>query len=205
MIRLPRRPLATDDPTTGLDPDQRTQALTGDSSKPTQTAPDQFPGRRRWTTLTPLYPRAPVGTGPTGCSPSSSAENPGNGHAHAIWAPTAPSPPLKVRPPLTTGSCCGRDRGTQTFADGASRYRRPITKNLFNGNWSTPLGHQPQFTVFRNELQAGHHSTMPTHAIDLLWRRARRRNPIDSDATARFSRPLVLWAYQEARVSASDT
>ena len=190
-IWLPRRPLATDDPTTGLTRTSRTQALNRRLIETTPTAltsllavdvahPDAL--------IRALWDRADW-------LPTVITENPGNGHAHAIWALTAPVATTEYahRRPLALAAAV--TEGLRRSVDGDPAFGGLITKNPLNGNWSTHW--VTSHTYGLNEL-AGH-----LDDADLMppasWRRARRRNPIGLGRNCTIFETARTWAYREAR------
>lgn len=190
-IWLPRRPLATDDPTTGLTRTSRTQALNRRLIETNPTAltsllavdvdhPDAL--------IRALWDRADW-------LPTVITENPGNGHAHAIWALTAPVATTEYahRRPLALAAAV--TEGLRRSVDGDPAFGGLITKNPLNGNWSTHW--VTSHTYGLNEL-AGH-----LDDADLMppasWRRARRRNPIGLGRNCTIFETARTWAYREAR------
>lgn len=190
-IWLPRRPLATDDPTTGLTRTSRTQALDRRLIETNPTAltsllavdvdhPDAL--------IRALWDRADW-------LPTVVTENPGNGHAHAIWALTAPVATTEYahRRPLALAAAV--TEGLRRSVDGDPAFGGLITKNPLNGNWSTHW--VTSHTYGLNEL-AGH-----LDDADLMppasWRRARRRNPIGLGRNCTIFETARTWAYREAR------
>lgn len=190
-IWLPRRPLATDDPTTGLTRTSRTQALDRRLIETNPTAltsllavdvdhPDAL--------IRALWDRADW-------LPTVITENPGNGHAHAIWALTAPVATTEYahRRPLALAAAV--TEGLRRSVDGDPAFGGLITKNPLNGNWSTHW--VTSHTYGLNEL-AGH-----LDDADLMppasWRRARRRNPIGLGRNCTIFETARTWAYREAR------
>ena len=190
-IWLPRRPLATDDPTTGLTRTSRTQALDRRLIETNPTAltsllavdvdhPDAL--------IRALWDRADW-------LPTVVTENPGNGHAHAIWALTAPVATTEYahRRPLALAAAV--TEGLRRSVDGDPAFGGLITKNPLNGNWSTHW--VTSHTYGLNEL-AGH-----LDDADLMpptsWRRARRKNPVGLGRNCTIFETARTWAYREAR------
>lgn len=190
-IWLPRRPLATDDPTTGLTRTSRTLALDRRLIETNPTAltsllavdvdhPDAL--------IRALWDRADW-------LPTVVTENPGNGHAHAIWALTAPVATTEYahRRPLALAAAV--TEGLRRSVDGDPAFGGLITKNPLNGNWSTHW--VTSHTYGLNEL-AGH-----LDDADLMppasWRRARRRNPVGLGRNCCLFETARTWAYREAR------
>jgi len=190
-IWLPRRPLATDDPTTGLTRTSRTQALNRRLIETNPTAltsllavdvdhPDAL--------IRALWDRADW-------LPTVVTENPGNGHAHAIWALTAPVATTEYahRRPLALAAAV--TEGLRRSVDGDPAFGGLITKNPLNQDW---IAHWvTSHTYGLNEL-AGH-----LDDADLMpptsWRRARRRNPIGLGRNCTIFETARTWAYREAR------
>ena len=190
-IWLPRRPLATDDPTTGLTRTSRTLALdrrlieTNPAALTSLLAVDvDHPDAL----IRALWDRADW-------LPTVVTENPGNGHAHAIWALTAPVATTEYahRRPLALAAAV--TEGLRRSVDGDPAFGGLITKNPLNGNWSTHW--VTSHTYGLNEL-AGH-----LDDADLMppasWRRARRRNPIGLGRNCCLFETARTWAYREAR------
>lgn len=190
-IWLPRRPLATDDPTTGLTRTSRTQALNRRLIETNPTAltsllavdvdhPDAL--------IRALWDRADW-------LPTVVTENPGNGHAHAIWALTAPVATTEYahRRPLALAAAV--TEGLRRSVDGDPAFGGLITKNPLNQDW---IAHWvTSHTYGLNEL-AGH-----LDDADLMppasWRRARRRNPVGLGRNCTIFETARTWAYREAR------
>mgnify|MGYP002752251350 FL=1 len=190
-IWLPRRPLATDDPITGLTRTSRTQALNRRLIETNPTAltsllavdvdhPDAL--------IRALWDRADW-------LPTVVTENPGNGHAHAIWALTAPVATTEYahRRPLALAAAV--TEGLRRSVDGDPAFGGLITKNPLNQDW---IAHWvTSHTYGLNEL-AGH-----LDDADLMpptsWRRARRRNPIGLGRNCTIFETARTWAYREAR------
>lgn len=190
-IWLPRRPLATDDPTTGLTRTSRTLALNRRLIETNPTAltsllavdvdhPDAL--------IRALWDRADW-------LPTVVTENPGNGHAHAIWALTAPVATTEYahRRPLALAAAV--TEGLRRSVDGDPAFGGLITKNPLNQDW---IAHWvTSHTYGLNEL-AGH-----LDDADLMppasWRRARRRNPVGLGRNCCLFETARTWAYREAR------
>ena len=190
-IWLPRRPLATDDPTTGLTRTSRTLALdrrlieTNPAALTSLLAVDvDHPDAL----IRALWDRADW-------LPTVVTENPGNGHAHAIWALTAPVATTEYahRRPLALAAAV--TEGLRRSVDGDPSYGGLITKNPLNQDW---IAHWvTSHTYGLNEL-AGH-----LDDADLMppasWRRARRRNPVGLGRNCCLFETARTWAYREAR------
>lgn len=190
-IWLPRRPLATDDPTTGLTRTSRTQALdrrlieTNPAALTSLLAVDvDHPDAL----IRALWDRADW-------LPTVVTENPGNGHAHAIWALTAPVATTEYahRRPLALAAAV--TEGLRRSVDGDPAFGGLITKNPLNQDW---IAHWvTSHTYGLNEL-AGH-----LDDADLMpptsWRRARRRNPVGLGRNCCLFETARTWAYREAR------
>ena len=190
-IWLPRRPLATDDPTTGLTRTSRTLALdrrlieTNPAALTSLLAVDvDHPDAL----IRALWDRADW-------LPTVVTENPGNGHAHAIWALTAPVATTEYahRRPLALAAAV--TEGLRRFVDGDPAFGGLITKNPLNQDW---IAHWvTSHTYGLNEL-AGH-----LDDADLMpptsWRRARRRNPVGLGRNCCLFETARTWAYREAR------
>ena len=190
-IWLPRRPLATDDPTTGLTRTSRTLAL---NRRLIETNPDALTSLLAVDVDHPdaliraLWDRADW-------LPTVVTENPGNGHAHAIWALTAPVATTEYahRRPLALAAAV--TEGLRRSVDGDPSYGGLITKNPLNQDW---IAHWvTSHTYGLNEL-AGH-----LDDADLMppasWRRARRRNPVGLGRNCCLFETARTWAYREAR------
>ena len=190
-IWLPRRPLATDDPTTGLTRTSRTLALdrrlieTNPAALTSLLAVDvDHPDAL----IRALWDRADW-------LPTVVTENPTSGHAHAIWALTAPVATTEYahRRPLALAAAV--TEGLRRSVDGDPAFGGLITKNPLNGNWSTHW--VTSHTYGLNEL-AGH-----LDDADLMpptsWRRARRRNPVGLGRNCTIFETARTWAYREAR------
>lgn len=190
-IWLPRRPLATDDPTTGLTRTSRTLALdrrlieTNPAALTSLLAVDvDHPDAL----IRALWDRADW-------LPTVVTENPGNGHAHAIWALTAPVATTEYahRRPLALAAAV--TEGLRRSVDGDPAFGGLITKNPLNQDW---IAHWvTSHTYGLNEL-AGH-----LDDADLMpptsWRRARRRNPVGLGRNCCLFETARTWAYREAR------
>lgn len=190
-IWLPRRPLATDDPTTGLTRTSRTQALdrrlieTNPAALTSLLAVDvDHPDAL----IRALWDRADW-------LPTVVTENPASGHAHAIWALTAPVATTEYahRRPLALAAAV--TEGLRRSVDGDPAFGGLITKNPLNQDW---IAHWvTSHTYGLNEL-AGH-----LDDADLMpptsWRRARRRNPIGLGRNCTIFETARTWAYREAR------
>lgn len=190
-IWLPRRPLATDDPITGLTRTSRTQAL---NRRLIETNPAALTSLLAVDVDHPdaliraLWDRADW-------LPTVVTENPGNGHAHAIWALTAPVATTEYahRRPLALAAAV--TEGLRRSVDGDPAFGGLITKNPLNQDW---IAHWvTSHTYGLNEL-AGH-----LDDADLMpptsWRRARRRNPIGLGRNCTIFETARTWAYREAR------
>lgn len=190
-IWLPRRPLATDDPTTGLTRTSRTLALdrrlieTNPAALTSLLAVDvDHPDAL----IRALWDRADW-------LPTVVTENPTSGHAHAIWALTAPVATTEYahRRPLALAAAV--TEGLRRSVDGDPAFGGLITKNPLNGNWSTHW--VTNHTYGLNEL-AGH-----LDDADLMppasWRRARRKNPVGLGRNCTIFETARTWAYREAR------
>ena len=190
-IWLPRRPLATDDPTTGLTRTSRTQALNRRLIETNPTAltsllavdvdhPDAL--------IRALWDRADW-------LPTVVTENPGNGHAHAIWALTAPVATTEYahRRPLALAAAV--TEGLRRSVDGDPSYGGLITKNPLNQDW---IAHWVTNHTYGLKELAGH-----LDDADLMpptsWRRARRRNPVGLGRNCCLFETARTWAYREAR------
>lgn len=190
-IWLPRRPLATDDPTTGLTRTSRTQALDRRLIETNPTAltsllavdvdhPDAL--------IRALWDRADW-------LPTVVTENPGNGHAHAIWALTAPVATTEYahRRPLALAAAV--TEGLRRSVDGDPAFGGLITKNPLNQDW---IAHWVTNHTYGLKELAGH-----LDDADLMpptsWRRARRKNPIGLGRNCCLFETARTWAYREAR------
>ena len=190
-IWLPRRPLATDDPTTGLTRTSRTLALDRRLIETNPTAltsllavdvdhPDAL--------IRALWDRADW-------LPTVVTENPGNGHAHAIWALTAPVATTEYahRRPLALAAAV--TEGLRRSVDGDPSYGGLITKNPLNQDW---IAHWVTNHTYGLKELAGH-----LDDADLMpptsWRRARRRNPVGLGRNCCLFETARTWAYREAR------
>ena len=148
-IWLPRRPLATDDPTTGLTRTSRTLALdrrlieTNPAALTSLLAVDvDHPDAL----IRALWDRADW-------LPTVVTENPTSGHAHAIWALTAPVATTEYahRRPLALAAAV--TEGLRRSVDGDPAFGGLITKNPLNQDW---IAHWvTSHTYGLNEL-AGH-------------------------------------------------
>ena len=190
-IWLPRRPLAHDDPTTGLTRTSRTQALNRRLIETNPTAltsllavdvdhPDAL--------IRALWDRADW-------LPTVVTENPGNGHAHAIWALTAPVATTEYahRRPLALAAAV--TEGLRRSVDGDPAFGGLITKNPLNQDW---IAHWVTNHTYGLKELAGH-----LDDADLMppasWRRARRRNPVGLGRNCTIFETARTWAYREAR------
>ena len=190
-IWLPRRPLATDDPTTGLTRTSRTQALNRRLIETNPTAltsllavdvdhPDAL--------IRALWDRADW-------LPTVVTENPTSGHAHAIWALTAPVATTEYahRRPLALAAAV--TEGLRRSVDGDPSYGGLITKNPLNQDW---IAHWVTNHTYGLKELAGH-----LDDADLMpptsWRRARRRNPVGLGRNCCLFETARTWAYREAR------
>ena len=186
-----RRPLATDDPTTGLTRTSRTLALDRRLIETNPTAltsllavdvdhPDAL--------IRALWDRADW-------LPTVVTENPTSGHAHAIWALTAPVATTEYahRRPLALAAAV--TEGLRRSVDGDPAFGGLITKNPLNGNWST---HWVTSHTYGLRELAGH-----LDDADLMppasWRRARRKNPVGLGRNCCLFETARTWAYREAR------
>lgn len=190
-IWLPRRPLATDDPTTGLTRTSRTLAL---DRRLIETNPAAL------TSLLAVdvdHPDALIRAlwDRSDWLPTVVTENPTSGHAHAIWALTAPVATTEYahRRPLALAAAV--TEGLRRSVDGDPAFGGLITKNPLNGNWST---HWVTSHTYGLRELAGH-----LDDADLMppasWRRARRRNPIGLGRNCTIFETARTWAYREAR------
>lgn len=190
-IWLPRRPLATDDPTTGLTRTSRTLALdrrlieTNPAALTSLLAVDvDHPDAL----IRALWDRADW-------LPTVVTENPTSGHAHAIWALTAPVATTEYahRRPLALAAAV--TEGLRRSVDGDPAFGGLITKNPLNGNWST---HWVTSHTYGLRELAGH-----LDDADLMppasWRRARRKNPVGLGRNCCLFETARTWAYREAR------
>lgn len=190
-IWLPRRPLATDDPTTGLTRTSRTLALDRRLIETNPTAltsllavdvdhPDAL--------IRALWDRADW-------LPTVVTENPTSGHAHAIWALTAPVATTEYahRRPLALAAAV--TEGLRRSVDGDPSYGGLITKNPLNQDW---IAHWVTNHTYGLKELAGH-----LDDADLMpptsWRRARRRNPVGLGRNCCLFETARTWAYREAR------
>lgn len=190
-IWLPRRPLATDDPTTGLTRTSRTLAL---DRRLIETNPAAL------TSLLAVdvdHPDALIRAlwDRSDWLPTVVTENPTSGHAHAIWALTAPVATTEYahRRPLALAAAV--TEGLRRSVDGDPAFGGLITKNPLNQDW---IAHWvTSHTYGLNEL-AGH-----LDDADLMppasWRRARRRNPVGLGRNCCLFETARTWAYREAR------
>lgn len=190
-IWLPRRPLATDDPTTGLTRTSRTQALdrrlieTNPAALTSLLAVDvDHPDAL----IRALWDRADW-------LPTVVTENPGNGHAHAIWALTAPVATTEYahRRPLALAAAV--TEGLRRSVDGDPAFGGLITKNPLNQDW---IAHWVTNHTYGLRELAGH-----LDDADLMpptsWRRTRRRNPVGLGRNCCLFETARTWAYREAR------
>jgi replicase len=190
-IWLPRRPLATDDPTTGLTRTSRTLALdrrlieTNPAALTSLLAVDvDHPDAL----IRALWDRADW-------LPTVVTENPGNGHAHAIWALTAPVATTEYahRRPLALAAAV--TEGLRRSVDGDPAFGGLITKNPLNQDW---IAHWVTSHTYGLRELAGH-----LDDADLMppasWRRARRRNPVGLGRNCCLFETARTWAYREAR------
>ena len=190
-IWLPRRPLATDDPTTGLTRTSRTLALDRRLIETNPTAltsllavdvdhPDAL--------IRALWDRADW-------LPTVVTENPTSGHAHAIWALTAPVATTEYahRRPLALAAAV--TEGLRRSVDGDPSYGGLITKNPLNQDW---IAHWVTNHTYGLKELAGH-----LDDADLMpptsWRRARRKNPVGLGRNCCLFETARTWAYREAR------
>ena len=190
-IWLPRRPLATDDPTTGLTRTSRTLALDRRLIETNPTAltsllavdvdhPDAL--------IRALWDRADW-------LPTVVTENPTSGHAHAIWALTAPVATTEYahRRPLALAAAV--TEGLRRSVDGDPAFGGLITKNPLNQDW---IAHWVTNHTYGLKELAGH-----LDDADLMpptsWRRARRRNPVGLGRNCCLFETARTWAYREAR------
>ena len=190
-IWLPRRPLATDDPTTGLTRTSRTLALdrrlieTNPAALTSLLAVDvDHPDAL----IRALWDRADW-------LPTVVTENPGNGHAHAIWALTAPVATTEYahRRPLALAAAV--TEGLRRSVDGDPAFGGLITKNPLNQDW---IAHWVTSHTYGLRELAGH-----LDDADLMppasWRRARRRTPVGLGRNCCLFETARTWAYREAR------
>lgn len=190
-IWLPRRPLATDDPTTGLTRTSRTLALdrrlieTNPAALTSLLAVDvDHPDAL----IRALWDRADW-------LPTVVTENPTSGHAHAIWALTAPVATTEYahRRPLALAAAV--TEGLRRSVDGDPSYGGLITKNPLNQDW---IAHWVTNHTYGLKELAGH-----LDDADLMpptsWRRARRRNPVGLGRNCCLFETARTWAYREAR------
>lgn len=190
-IWLPRRPLATDDPITGLTRTSRTLALdrrlieTNPAALTSLLAVDvDHPDAL----IRALWDRADW-------LPTVVTENPTSGHAHAIWALTAPVATTEYahRRPLALAAAV--TEGLRRSVDGDPSYGGLITKNPLNQDW---IAHWVTNHTYGLRELAGH-----LDDADLMpptsWRRARRRNPIGLGRNCCLFETARTWAYREAR------
>lgn len=190
-IWLPRRPLATNDPTTGLTRTSRTLALdrrlieTNPAALTSLLAVDvDHPDAL----IRALWDRADW-------LPTVVTENPGNGHAHAIWALTAPVATTEYahRRPLALAAAV--TEGLRRSVDGDPAFGGLITKNPLNQDW---IAHWVTSHTYGLRELAGH-----LDDADLMppasWRRARRRNPVGLGRNCCLFETARTWAYREAR------
>jgi hypothetical protein len=190
-IWLPRRPLATDDPTTGLTRTSRTLALdrrlieTNPAALTSLLAVDvDHPDAL----IRALWDRADW-------LPTVVTENPGNGHAHAIWALTAPVATTEYahRRPLALAAAV--TEGLRRSVDGDPAFGGLITKNPLNQDW---IAHWVTSHTYGLRELAGH-----LDDADLMppasWRRARRKNPVGLGRNCCLFETARTWAYREAR------
>lgn len=190
-IWLPRRPLATDDPTTGLTRTSRTLAL---DQRLIETNPAALTSLLAVDVDHPdaliraLWDRADW-------LPTVVTENPGNGHAHAIWALTAPVATTEYahRRPLALAAAV--TEGLRRSVDGDPAFGGLITKNPLNQDW---IAHWvTSHTYGLNEL--AEHLDDADLMPPASWRRARRRNPIGLGRNCTIFETARTWAYREAR------
>ena len=190
-IWLPRRPLATDDPTTGLTRTSRTLALdrrlieTNPAALTSLLAVDvDHPDAL----IRALWDRADW-------LPTVVTENPTSGHAHAIWALTAPVATTEYahRRPLALAAAV--TEGLRRSVDGDPSYGGLITKNPLNQDW---IAHWVTNHTYGLKDRAGH-----LDDADLMpptsWRRARRKNPVGLGRNCCLFETARTWAYREAR------
>lgn len=190
-IWLPRRPLATDDPTTGLTRTSRTLALdrrlieTNPAALTSLLAVDvDHPDAL----IRALWDRADW-------LPTVVTENPTSGHAHAIWALTAPVATTEYahRRPLALAAAV--TEGLRRSVDGDPSYGGLITKNPLNQDW---IAHWVTNHTYGLRELAGH-----LDDADLMpptsWRRTRRRNPVGLGRNCCLFETARTWAYREAR------
>lgn len=190
-IWLPRRPLATDDPTTGLTRTSRTLALdrrlieTNPAALTSLLAVDvDHPDAL----IRALWDRADW-------LPTVVTENPGNGHAHAIWALTAPVATTEYahRRPLALAAAV--TEGLRRSVDGDPAFGGLITKNPLNGNWSTHWVTNHTYGLRELARHLDDADLMPPAS----WRRARRKNPVGLGRNCCLFETARTWAYREAR------
>lgn len=190
-IWLPRRPLATDDPITGLTRTSRTLALdrrlieTNPAALTSLLAVDvDHPDAL----IRALWDRADW-------LPTVVTESPTSGHAHAIWALTAPVATTEYahRRPLALAAAV--TEGLRRSVDGDPSYGGLITKNPLNQDW---IAHWVTNHTYSLRELAGH-----LDDADLMppasWRRARRRNPVGLGRNCTIFETARTWAYREAR------
>lgn len=190
-IWLPRRPLATDDPTTGLTRTSRTLALdrrlieTNPAALTSLLAVDvDHPDAL----IRALWDRADW-------LPTVVTENPTSGHAHAIWALTAPVATTEYahRRPLALAAAV--TEGLRRSVDGDPAFGGLITKNPLNQDW---IAHWVTSHTYGLRELAGH-----LDDADLMppasWRRARRKNPVGLGRNCCLFETARTWAYREAR------
>ncbi|MBW3086732.1 hypothetical protein KEM60_02961 [Austwickia sp. TVS 96-490-7B] len=191
QIWLPQRPYATDDLLTGIYRMSRPKALVKRYIEANPQAmsnllvvdidhPDAV--------LRALWDRA-------GWFPNAIVENPHNGHAHAVWALSAPVIRTEYahRKPLAYATAVSE--GLRRAVDGDQGYSGLMTKNPAHRAWETRWITDELYAL--DDLAARLEAL--GHLPDTSWTRTRRRNPTGLGRNCALFETARTWAYRELR------
>lgn len=144
--------------------------------------------------LRPLWDRQ-------GWMPNAVVENPSNGHAHAVWALSAPFARTEYarRKPLAYATAIAE--GLRRSVDGDRGYSGLLTKNpehtAWNSHWITDhLYSLDELAFWLNE-----NGYLPPTS----WKRTRRKSPVGLGRNCALFESARTWAYREIRHHFGDS
>lgn len=129
--------------------------------------------------------------------PNAVVENPRNGHAHAVWALSAPFPRTEYarRKPLAYAAAV--TEGLRRALDGDRGYSGLLTKNPLHDTWRTEWLHTSTYSLDTLAQALNEGGNMPPSR----WRqqKARKANPEGLGRNCALFDTARHWAYREVR------
>ncbi|MFD8880893.1 replication initiation protein [Corynebacterium xerosis] len=130
-----------------------------------------------------------------GWRPTAVVENPGNGHAHAVWALREPVTRTEYahRAPLAFAAAV--TEGLRRSVDGDAAYSGLMTKNPEHVDWHANWFSDELYDLGTLSRALDAHGFMPP----LSWKRTRRRTPVGLGRNCALFESARTWAYREIR------